>query len=152
MFSNVYGQQQVGSFGYSNNSLGSILVIKINSNGSLEYINIVGKDQEGSQQDLFGVKSVLVDNELFLYANGTEINQYTKNPFKKLEYLEEDKTSLYQFVVDENGDFTYKKIIDSKKDDTYLYNVRHALKSADNSLWITSQKTNRTKKVLKVAH
>ena len=152
MFSNVFSQQQVGSFGYVNNSLGSILVIKINQNGSLEYINIIGKDQEGSKQDLFGVKSVLVDNELFLYANGTEINQYAKNPFKKLEYLEEDKTSLYQFIVDESGDFTYKKLIDSKKDNAYLYNIRHALKSVDNSLWITSQTTNRNKKILKVDH
>ncbi len=150
--SNALFAWQETSVSRSKSSAGSILILKILADGSLNYMNIIGKDQEGSKQDLFGVKSTLVDNELFLYVNGTEINQYAKNPFKKIEYLEEDKTSLYQFIVDENGDFTYEKIIDSKKDDTYLYPIRHALKSADNSLWITSQRTNRNKKILKIAH
>jgi len=140
------------SNGHSQNSLGSIIVLKLDPSGSLDYMKIIGKDQEGSKTDLFGVASVLVENKLFLYANGTEINQYAENPFKKLEYLELDRTSLYQFIIDEKGEFSYQKITDSKKDDTYLYYISQALKLDDNSLWATYRSKGKKRRVIMITH
>jgi len=118
-----------------------IISVKINPKGELLWARNINKSQYNSATASFS--AITANNKNYIFINTSDkINKMSNNRIG-FTGTSAKRSNLYVIVIDEKGDFTYKKLIDDK-DSKVSYKVSNGLVNIqDNSIiFLGSKKKN----------
>ena len=109
-----------------------IISIKLDAEGKLLWARNINKAQTIPSNASFS--SLVVNDKNYIFINTSDKIKEMSNNRMRFKQTSPNKSNLYVLILDEKGDFTYKKLID-RKESKVFYNVKDGIiNKEDNSI------------------
>lgn len=124
-----------------------IISVKIDKKGDLVWARNINKTQTNTLNASY--TSTIANNEVYFYLNTSDKIKKLSNERIGFKQTSTKRSNLYVIKIAENGDFTYKKLIDDK-DSKVWYSVNNGIVSEDLKAVIFQGKKGKNKQIIKL--
>lgn len=124
-----------------------IMSVKIDKSGELVWSRNINKRQTGLSNSSF--TSIPVNNKNHFFINCSDNIKTSKNGNLYFRQTKSKKSNLYVISIDEQGNISYKKLIDDKESKVY-YKVNNGIPNLKEDTMILLGKRKKNTRILKV--
>lgn len=124
-----------------------IISVKIDKKGDLIWARNINKSQTSVLNSSY--TSTIANNEVYFYLNTSDKIKKLSNERIGFKQTSRKRSNLYVIKIAENGEFTYKKLIDDK-DSKVWYSVNNGIISEDLKAVIFQGKKGKNKQIIKL--
>lgn len=125
-----------------------IITVKIDANGKLLWARNINKAQTNPANASF--TAIYVNDKNYMFINTADKIQKISNNRIGFRQASKKKSNLFAIMIDENGTFSYKKIIDDK-DSKVWYEVSEGIVDEEENSIIFQGSKNKYKRILKLS-